>query len=1858
MIRTLLPLRYSLFLFALVLAAAPAPLAADESGGVVPTAADGRPLNLGFETGTLDDWTAEGEAFAGQPIQGDTVAARRGDMRSNHAGEYWIGGYEKLQDAPTGTLTSVPFNVTHPFASFLMNGGQQVETRVELVRQDTGEVFYRVSGTQQENLRQVVVDLRAHLGKPIFIRLVDEHRGGWGHVNFDHFRFHEKAPARPTPAAVRLVEDEYPHGGLTAAEAARAMKLPEGFAVTVGAAEPDVKQPIAMALDDRGRVWIAEAYEYPQRAAEGAGRDRILIFEDTDGDGTLDNQKIFAEGLNLVSGLEVGFGGVWVGAAPYLLFIPDRDGDDVPDGKPEILLDGWGYQDTHETLNTFIWGPDGWLYGCHGVFTHSRVGRPGTPDQERAPINAGIWRYHPTRHEFEVFAHGTSNPWGVDFNDHGQAFATACVIPHLYHIIQGARYQRQAGPHFNPHTYGDIVTIADHLHYLGANPHGGNNKSDEAGGGHAHAGAMIYLGGAWPDSYRNQIFMNNIHGQRLNMDVLAPRGSGYVGRHGPDFLLTGDRASQILNLRYGPDGQAWMIDWYDMQACHRPEASLHDRSNGRIYKISYGDAKRHLVDLQALDDRELAELVLHQNDWYVRHARRLLQERAAAGEISAAARERLAEIATTHADDTRRLRAIWALHVTAGLDEKLTERLLADASPWVRGWTIQLILEHTRGAAPAPLLARFATMAREDESPVVRLYLASALQRLPLGARWAILDALVAHPEDADDHNLPLMYWYAAEPLAAEDPDRALAFGLAAGETIPLLREYMLRRIGSSDRGASLALLVRGLRRADGEELQLTFLRAIHSALAGRRRVEPPPEWQALVSEFTEAGHFANPRVYIKSMAIGLRFGNERAAETLLNAARTSSVAADLRREAIQGLVDAGEPATVLPLLKLIQDPEVGVAAIRALAGYDLDETAVELVASYGELNAEARRAALATLCSRPNHAVRLLEAIADKQIPATDLTADLARQLQFMKSPEVDRLLEDVWGQVRETSADKARLIAEYKALLAEPAPADPSLGRAIFARTCQTCHVLYGVGTQVGPDLTGSNRTDLDYLLSNIVDPSAVMAHEYRQSVLITDAGRIVTGIVKSEDARAVTVQTADGVVVVPKDEIDERVASDKSMMPDDQLKQFSEHEIRSLIAYLRGRSQVPLLATQENAATLFNGKDLTGWTGDSELWSVEHGAIVGRTQGLGHNEFLVSDMAARDFRLTLEVKLVDNAGNSGIQFRSTPHNGEVRGYQADIGAGWWGKLYEELGRALLWDKSGEAHVKPGEWNTYEIVARGSHIRTSINGELCVDLEDPAGARQGIFALQLHSGGPTEVRFRNLKLEVLDESAGTEKTAEAPHEHAEHETAGVEHRPAPGEAADGAALRRASRPLNVVFFLVDDLGYMDVGCNNPDTFYETPNIDRLAASGMRFTSGYAANPVCSPTRYSIMTGKYPTRVGATNFFSGTREGRFRPAPLNDRMPLEEVTLAEALKDHGYATLFAGKWHLGPTPEFWPEHQGFDINKGGVDRGGPYGGKRYFSPYGNPRLADGPDGEHLPDRLATETAKFIEAHRDQPFLAYLAFYSVHTPLMAPDDLVEKYRAKAERLGLPARGQFAGEEQILPTDEPRRVRTVQSHAVYAAMVESMDRAVGKVLDKLDELGLADSTAVVFMADNGGLSTSEGSPTSNLPLRAGKGWLYEGGIREPLLIRCPGVTKPGSTCDVPVISTDFYPTILDIAGLPPRPDQHLDGVSLAPLLRGGSSLDRDALYWHYPHYSNQGGMPGGAIRAGDWKLIERFEDGRVQLYNLAKDIGEQRELAGEHPDQVAALRDKLHAWYAEVDAKFLEAKPGGPEPWRP
>ncbi|MHC4753955.1 MAG: sulfatase [Planctomycetota bacterium] len=438
------------------------------------------------------------------------------------------------------------------------------------------------------------------------------------------------------------------------------------------------------------------------------------------------------------------------------------------------------------------------------------------------------------------------------------------------------------------------------------------------------------------------------------------------------------------------------------------------------------------------------------------------------------------------------------------------------------------------------------------------------------------------------------------------------------------------------------------------------------------------------------------------------------------------------------------------------------------------------------------------------------------------------------------------------------------------------------------------------------------------------------------------------------------------------------------------------------------------------------------------------------------------------------------------------------------------------------------------------------------------------------------------------------------------------------------------ADKP-NIILILVDDMGWRDVSYDvgygySGSRYYETPNLERLTAEGMQFTDGYAACPVCSPTRASIMTGKYPARIHVTDWINGHKR---RNAKLNipdwtHYMRLEEVTIAESLKAAGYATCHVGKWHLGDDPVYWPENQGFDINKGGWKVGAPRGKGKYFTPYGNPRLEDGPPGEYLTDREAMEAVKFIEQNKKQPFFLYLAHYAVHAPIIAKQNIIDKYKAK-------------------PTTPEH------SNAKYAAMIQSMDEALGGVMDKLEELKIADNTIVIFTSDNGGLLWRK--ITNNSPLRGGKSQAYEGGIREPLVIKWPGVVKPGSVCSEPVISTDFYPTILEIASLPPKPAQHTDGLSLVPLLKQKGSLNREAIYWHYPHYHPQNRYgPFGAIRKGRWKLIEYYEDMNVELYNLADDLGEKIDLAETNPSKAKELRDMLHAWRASVDAQMPSPNP--------
>lgn len=468
-------------------------------------------------------------------------------------------------------------------------------------------------------------------------------------------------------------------------------------------------------------------------------------------------------------------------------------------------------------------------------------------------------------------------------------------------------------------------------------------------------------------------------------------------------------------------------------------------------------------------------------------------------------------------------------------------------------------------------------------------------------------------------------------------------------------------------------------------------------------------------------------------------------------------------------------------------------------------------------------------------------------------------------------------------------------------------------------------------------------------------------------------------------------------------------------------------------------------------------------------------------------------------------------------------------------------------------------------------------------------------------------------------------------------------------------------SRP-NVVMILIDDMGWMDLSCQG-SSFYETPNIDRLAAEGMRFTNAYAACPVCSPTRASLMSGKYPARVGLTHYIGGPEhckqggdKGKLLGAPYVPFLSTRETSLATALKQHGYATWHLGKWHVG-SEEYWPDKHGFDVNLGGCHMGRPSGRGGYFPPWDIPTLEAKPGDDYLTDRLGDEAVRLINDSDGTPFFMNMWFYSVHTPIHAKPEKIRKYEEKAKAMGLDQK-QAIVEGDYFPCEhkKTKRIqrRVIQSNPKYAAMIESLDENVGKILDALDQRGIANDTIVMFTSDNGGLSTAETSPTCNAPLGEGKGWMYEGGVREPLLARWPNKVKAGAVSDAVVTSPDFYPTLLEACGLPLMPEQHVDGKSFLPALKG-DEFKRGPVFWHFPHYANQGGTPGCSIRQGDWKLIEFFE-GEVELYNLKEDLSEQNNLAHAHPERVNELLNKLHAWQDEVNAVKPVPNPDW-KPWR-
>jgi putative membrane-bound dehydrogenase-like protein len=1015
-----------------------------------------------------------------------------------------------------------------------------------------------------------------------------------------------RAASEPPPA------DVVPFAGLSPQEAVEKATLPPGFKMHVFASEPEVIQPIAFCLDDRGRVWMAEGRTYPRRKGDPpkersanpspeqlkdifSGLDRILVLEDTNGDHKADKRTVFLENVNLISGLEVGHGGIWIGAAPYLMFVPVKDWDNPkPAGDPRILLDGWDYKaDTHETLNTFTWGPDGWLYGCHGVFCPSHVGKPGASYSERQWMDAGVWRYHPKRDVFEVFTEGGSNPWGIDFDENGQLWAEMCVIPHLFHMIQGARIERQGGEHFpvgpeetqryargsgkpvHPHIYDDIKTHADHVHWAGnLGPHAANARSDAMGGGHAHAGVMLYQGESWPKEYRGKIILGNIHGQRLNMDIPERSGSGYVGKHGKDFLNFNDTWSQTLNQLYDHDGSVYIIDWYDKNQCHHGREDGHDRSNGRVYKIVYNNQKVTRLDLAKKTDEELTKLVTSKNEFLSRHARRLLHERGT--DVRAAMRNVLQQASET----STRLRALWTMHLTSGIDAATAIENLKSPNEWVRAWTIQLAFESQENLERIIREGReqnlkadpdLIQLAESDPSALVRLFIAAAAQRAPNEQeRGRLVRRLLQRSEDIQDHNLPLMVWFVMEPLAADHPKEALTAALST--PLPKILNFTTRRIASLGTDEARDLIASKLGELEDSAKQLDVLNGLAAALKGQRNVAMPAGWDAIETKLA-----ASPKAEVRTLAqtISLTFGSQKALTALRNILADASASLASRRTALETLTAAKDPELPRQLPPLLKDATLRGAALRALGTYNDPGTPSAILEVYSSLDSAQKRDALNTLASRPTYARALLAALADSKVPSKDFTADIIRELRSHKDSELQAEVTRVYGAAREVTADKKAEIERYRAIYRRGGsqPGNASPGRVVYNRVCAQCHVLFDSGGKVGPDITGANRTDLNYLLETIVDPNAVIPNEYRATEIETKDGRSLTGLVKAKGDKTIMLQTANELLTIPRDDIASMRQGELSMMPEGLLSPLAEQEVRDLLYYLSRSGQVPL-------------------------------------------------------------------------------------------------------------------------------------------------------------------------------------------------------------------------------------------------------------------------------------------------------------------------------------------------------------------------------------------------------------------------------------------------------------------------------------------------------------------------------------------------------------------------------------------------------------------------------------------------------------------------------------------------------------
>jgi len=962
----------------------------------------------------------------------------------------------------------------------------------------------------------------------------------------------------------------------SAEESAKSFSLPEGTKVKVWASEPMVQNPIAMAWDKRGRMWVAENYTYGSRKVrfDLSLRDRVIILSDSDGDGQADNRKVFTDKVQMLTSVEVGHGGVWLMCPPKLLFIPDRDGDLVPDGEPEVMLDGFDVArgNYHNFANGLRWGPDGWLYGRCGHSCPGRIGVPGTPEELRYPIDGGIWRYHPKRKVVEVLAHGTVNPWGHDWDEHGELFFINTVIGHMWHMIPGVHYRESgSGASQNSLIYERMPQHADHFHY-DTNLHWAKSRygaADDFGGGHAHVGMAIYQADHFPVEWRNRLLTWNQHGRRLNRERLKREGSGYVGKHETDVFENSNEWFRGMEVSVGPDGAIYGLDWSDTGECH-DHTGVH-RTSGRIYKFFH--QQNPVADLSILENGfdDLEAVIRHPNVWYFRQFLQNLSVNSLT-EREKYSIIRICELNFVGRQPTPiRLRAMWGLYA---MNKLISESYLNHPNEHIRAWLIRLMMDdqpidtlfgprETALPNTSPeFVQKLVQQALTDTSGLVRLSLASALQRLPVESRGELAKALAFRSEDKNDHNIPLLVWAGIIPLVELDPEKLLE--VARSTEWSNLRTWIARAITerSKENPVAFAALLELV--GDQTEQADSLLVGIERAVLGMKGFLKPAKWDLVRSKLG-----MNPVV----LKLSVIFGDLEATEEMEKLVINAKVDSNVRSQALGILIDSDSPNLQSLCEELLKDPKMKVLAVRGLAKYENVGIGEKIINRLDEFSKGEQSEVVEILCGRVSWAELLLQEIKVGEISKSVITPYHATQIQVLKSDDLNSKLEEAWGTVRTSSKELEKRKEELRLELTSLDQGEANLvnGGILYDQQCTSCHMLYGKGGKLGPDLTGSGRTNLDYLLENIVDPSSAVSADYRLNVIHLKDGRVLSGMIVSQDRNSLTVRMPGTEIVVSKVTIKNRQTLSDSIMPTGLLDNLRVEDRRDLIAYLMNPNQI---------------------------------------------------------------------------------------------------------------------------------------------------------------------------------------------------------------------------------------------------------------------------------------------------------------------------------------------------------------------------------------------------------------------------------------------------------------------------------------------------------------------------------------------------------------------------------------------------------------------------------------------------------------------------------------------------------------